>query len=134
MNEELSVKQEKIYKAYKIYNSCQNKFYNILPWVDSIPERILTSIEFLKQVVNDYKIDKNINLQIKYLLEIDNFYDEYFKRISDNYELSNHVGILKELIVLCSRVYREDINIQSLIKKFIKLITYIPPEHFLPQF
>lgn len=125
--------QEKIYKAYKIYNSCQNKFYNILPWVDSIPERILTSIEFLKQVVNDYKIDKNINFQIKYLQEIDIFYDEYFKRISDNYELSNHVGILKDLIVLCTRVYREDINVQSLIKKFIEQSERTCQEHLIDR-
>ena len=61
------------------------------------------------------------------------FYDEYFKRISDNYELSNHVGILKDLIVLCTRVYREDINVQSLIKKFIEQSERTCQEHLIDR-
>ena len=116
----MTTKEEKISKAVKIYNSCFNKFINILPWTDPITERILTAIELLKQVIYEYKIDKNIVLQIRYLLEIDRFYNEYFKHSSDKDELNYHVTILKDLITLCAKVNKEIYDIPGLIKKFIQ--------------
>jgi hypothetical protein len=125
--------QDNINKAIKIYNSCSSKFTNLLPWSLPIPERISIAIDLIKQSILDYKIQKDVENQIKYSMLIDNYYDEYYKHSHDRLCKSSQTINLKELIQLCIKENKKNIiininnnddvtyDIFNFIKKYINI-------------
>ena len=98
--------QENIFRAIKLYNSCFgkfSKFTNMLPWTEPIPDRISHSIELLKQCVLDFKIDKDLQDQIKYSFLIDEYYDDLYRYTLDRTDKSYQSTNLKDLIILCEK-------------------------------
>jgi hypothetical protein len=118
--------QENIYRAIKLYNSCFgkfSKFTNMLPWTEPIPDRISHSIELLKQSVLDFKIQKDLQNQIKYSLLIDEYYDELYKFTLDRTDKTSQSINLKELILLCDKDNKQNfINNKELKYDIFKLI------------
>lgn len=121
---------ENISRAIKLYDSCFgkfSKFTNMLPWTNPIPDRLSIAIELLKQCVLDFKIQKNLENQIKYSFLIDKYYDELYKQTLDRNEKFNQSGYLKDLIILCDKDNKLNIinnkelkhDISKLIEKYI---------------
>ena len=102
--------EENCKKAIKIYKSCFNKFINILPWTEPIPDRIYIAIDILKQAILDCKVKKDIHNQIKYLFLIDEYYDKLYEYTKDRNLLKNHGNIIKDLIIVCNKNKNNKIN------------------------
>ena len=121
--------EQNISRAIKVYNSCFNKFINILPWSQPIPDRISYSIDLLKHCVLDLKIKKDLQNQIKYSFLIDEYYDELYKYTLDRTDKSLQSTNLKDLILLCDKDNKQNFinnneikhDILKLIKKYIKI-------------
>jgi len=115
--------------AIKIYNSCFNKFKNILPWTEPIPDRISQAICILKECVFDFKINKDLENQLKYSFMIDEYYDELYKHTLDRMDKLNQSANFKEIISLCDKFNKQQIinnkkikyDIDKLINKYILL-------------
>ena len=123
--------QENIFRAIKLYNSCFgkfSKFTNMLPWTEPIPDRISHSIELLKQCVLDFKIQKDLQNQIKYSFLIDKYYDDLYRYTLDRTDKSYQSTNLKDLIILCEKDNKQNFinnkelkyDIFKLIEKYIK--------------